>query len=140
MGPAGLFCALLLAENGYAPVIIDRGDSVADRVKSHDRFMKLGILDTESNIQFGAGGAGTFSDGKLMTRVNDPRISYVLRRFCDFGAPEEILIKAKPHIGTDLLCGIVDGMLARIEELGGRVLYRTRLDGIERSADGTVTA
>ena len=140
MGPAGLFCALLLAENGYAPVIIDRGDSVADRVKSHNRFMKLGILDTESNIQFGAGGAGTFSDGKLMTRVNDPRISYVLRRFCDFGAPEEILIKAKPHIGTDLLCGIVDGMLARIEELGGRVLYRTRLDGIERSADGTVTA
>ena len=140
MGPAGLFCALLLAENGYAPVIIDRGDSVKDRVRSHKRFVKLGILDTESNIQFGAGGAGTFSDGKLMTRVNDPRISYVLRRFCEFGAPEEIQIKAKPHIGTDLLCGIVDGILSRIEELGGRVLYRTRLDGIEKCADGTVTA
>ncbi|MBE6668424.1 MAG: hypothetical protein E7607_08980 [Ruminococcaceae bacterium] len=140
MGPAGLFCALLLAENGYAPTVIDRGDSVDDRIKSHERFVKLGILDTESNIQFGAGGAGTFSDGKLMTRVNDPRISYVLRRFCDFGAPEEIQIKAKPHIGTDLLCGIVDGILTRIRELGGRVLYRTRLDGIERCADGTVIA
>ena len=140
MGPAGLFCALLLAENGYSPIIIDRGDSVADRVKAHERFVKLGVLDTESNIQFGAGGAGTFSDGKLLTRVNDPAVSYVLNRFCDFGAPEEILVKAKPHIGTDLLCGIVDGMLRRIEELGGKVLYRTRLEGIRHMSDGSITA
>lgn len=138
MGPAGLFCALLLAENGYAPVIIDRGDAVAERVLAHKRFKELGILDGESNIQFGAGGAGTFSDGKLLTRVNDPRVAYVLERFCDFGAPEEIKIKAKPHIGTDLLCGIVDAMLKKIEELGGRVMYRTRLDGIEQLSDGTV--
>lgn len=140
MGPAGLFCALLLAENGYAPVIIDRGDSVEERVAAHRRFKEFGILDGESNIQFGAGGAGTFSDGKLLTRVNDPRVAYVLERFCDFGAPEEIKIKAKPHIGTDLLCGIVDSILKRIEELGGKVLYRTRLDGIRHTPDGCVVA
>ena len=140
MGPAGLFCALLLAENGYAPVIIDRGDSISERMLAHKRFKDTGILDGESNIQFGAGGAGTFSDGKLLTRVNDPRVSYVLDRFCEFGAPEEIKIKAKPHIGTDLLCGIVDRVLQRIEELGGRVLYRTRLDGIKRLADGGINA
>ena len=139
MGPAGLFCALLLAENGYAPIIIDRGDAVSDRVAAHKRFKELGILDGESNIQFGAGGAGTFSDGKLLTRVNDPRVSYVLDRFCDFGAPEEIKIKAKPHIGTDLLCGVVDRMLCRIEELGGQVLYRTRLDRIKKLSDGNIS-
>lgn len=139
MGPAGLFCALLLAENGYSPIIIDRGDAVHRRVEAHKRFKEFGVLDEESNIQFGAGGAGTFSDGKLLTRVNDPRVAYVLERFCDFGAPEEIKIKAKPHIGTDLLCGIVDAMLLRIEALGGRVLYRTRLDGIERLSDGNIT-
>ena len=100
-GPAGMFAALLLAENGYLPIIIDRGDSVEDRSKAYERFCKHGILDTESNIQFGAGGAGTFSDGKLLTRINDPKINYVLKRFCDFGAPEDILTSAKPHIGTD---------------------------------------
>ena len=140
MGPAGLFCALLLAENGYAPTIIDRGDSVSERVKAYRRFFELGILDTECNIQFGAGGAGTFSDGKLLTRVNDPRTAYVLERFCDFGAPEEIKIQAKPHIGTDLLYGVVDGMLSRIAELGGRVMYRTRLERIINRPDGSITA
>ncbi len=140
MGPAGLFCALLLAENGYCPVIIDRGDCIAERCKKHELFVKTGILDTESNIQFGAGGAGTFSDGKLLTRINDPRTAYVLRRFCEFGAPEEILTAAKPHIGTDLLLGIVEKMLKQIEALGGRVLYRCRLDGIREMADGTVCA
>ncbi len=140
MGPAGLFCALLLAEQGYCPILIDRGDTVTERCRKHTEFCLHGVLDTESNIQFGAGGAGTFSDGKLMTRINDPRISYVLKRFCDFGAPQEILTAAKPHIGTDLLTGIVDGMLRRIEELGGRVMYRCRLDGIFENADGTVVA
>ena len=139
MGPAGLFGALLLAENGYAPIIIDRGDCVAERSKKYETFCKLGILDTESNIQFGAGGAGTFSDGKLLTRVNDVKVGYVLRRLCDFGAPEEILTAAKPHVGTDLLLGIVDGILKRIEELGGRVLYRTRLDGIHHLPDGNIS-
>ena len=140
MGPAGLFCALLLAENGYSPIIIDRGDAVAERLKKYEAFCTLGVLDTESNIQFGAGGAGTFSDGKLLTRINDPKINYVLKRFCDFGAPEDILTAAKPHIGTDLLLGTVDNMLKEIERLGGTVMYRTRLDGISESADGSVTA
>lgn len=139
MGPAGLFAALLLAENGYAPVIIDRGDCVAERSKKYETFSKYGILDTESNIQFGAGGAGTFSDGKLLTRINDVKIGYVLRRFCDFGAPEEILTAAKPHIGTDLLLGIVDRMLCKIEELGGKVMYRTRLDSLRELPDGNIS-
>jgi len=139
MGPAGLFCSLWLAENGYAPILIDRGDAVSVRRKKHDEFVRFGILDIESNIQFGAGGAGTFSDGKLLTRINDPHISYVLQRFCEFGAPEEILTAAKPHIGTDLLCGIVDRMLSRIEELGGTVRYRCRMDGITELASGNLS-
>ena len=138
MGPAGLFAALLLAENGYAPIIIDRGDCIEQRSKKYETFSKLGILDTESNIQFGAGGAGTFSDGKLLTRINDAKIGYVLRRFCDFGAPEEILTAAKPHIGTDLLLGIVDRILGKIENLGGKVMYRTRFDGLRELPDGNI--
>ncbi len=140
MGPCGLFCALLLAENGYAPIVIDRGDGVAERCCRTKIFFESGALDTESNIQFGAGGARTFSDGKLLTRVNDARVNYILRRFCDFGAPEEILTSAKPHIGTDLLVGIVDGMLKKIEELGGRVIYRCRLDGIDEMSNGAIKA
>ncbi len=139
MGPAGLFCALLLAEQGYRPILIDRGDEVRERCRVNERFLKEGILDTESNVQFGAGGAGTFSDGKLLTRINDPLIGYVLRRFCEFGAPEEILVASKPHIGTDLLVEIVENMLHRIEELGGEVIYRCRLDGIrERGSEGVI--
>lgn len=139
MGPAGLFCALLLAENGYAPIIIDRGDCVSVRQEKYELFKKFGLLDGESNIQFGAGGAGTFSDGKLLTRINDEKINYVLEKFCDFGAPREILSAAKPHIGTDLLLGIVDRMLARIEELGGKVMYRTRMDSVCERPDGSVS-
>ena len=140
MGPAGLFAALMLAEAGYAPVIIDRGDCIAQRSLAYERFVKEGILDTESNIQYGAGGAGTFSDGKLLTRINDPRTSYVLQRLCDFGAPKEILLEAKPHIGTDLLLGVVDRILGHIESLGGKVIYRCRLDEIEERADGEIVA
>ena len=139
MGPAGLFAALMLAEKGYAPVIIDRGDDVAARAAATERFRTLGVLDTESNIQFGAGGAGTFSDGKLVTRVNDPLCNYVLARLVEFGAPTEVLQKAKPHVGTDVLRVVVDALLARIKALGGSVYYRTRLEDIETSADG-VTA
>ena len=100
MGPAGMFCALILAEQGYKPIIIDRGDKVDDRVAAMERFYTTHVLDTESNVQFGAGGAGTFSDGKLLTRINDPKCTYVLETFARFGAPEEIRIKAKSHIGT----------------------------------------
>ena len=140
MGPAGMFCALMLAENGYSPIIIDRGDGIAERCRKTDVFFNTGELDAESNVQFGAGGAGTFSDGKLVTRVNDARVGYILRRFCDFGAPEEIKISAKPHIGTDLLVGVVDSMLRRIEQLGGRIIYRCKLQSLEERADGSVVA
>ena len=140
MGPAGLFCALFLAENGYAPILIDRGDGIRERCAAYDRFVREGVLDPESNIQFGAGGAGTFSDGKLLTRINDPFTGYVLQRFVEFGAPEDILISAKPHIGTDLLLGIVERMLDRIAELGGSVRFRCRLDGIRELPDGELLA
>ncbi len=139
MGPAGLFCALLLAENGYSPIVIDRGDCVADRVRAVNRFFKQGCLDTDSNIQFGAGGAGTFSDGKLLTRINDARATYVLERMHEFGAPDDILTNAKPHIGTDILREVVDRILCRIEACGGEVHYRTKLTDICEHTDGTLT-
>lgn len=125
-GPCGLFAALLLAEQGYNPTVIERGGSIKERIKAVELFNKNGILNTDTNIQFGAGGAGTFSDGKLVTRVNDPLSSYILRRFVEFGAPEEIQYLAKPHIGTDILSGIIEKISSRIEELGGRVLYNTK--------------
>lgn len=140
MGPAGLFCALILAENGYRPIIIDRGDSVQDRVRAVDRFYSQRVLDTESNIQFGAGGAGTFSDGKLLTRINDSKCSYVLDTLRRFGAPEDITVKAKPHIGTDILRDVVDNILSEIKRLGGEVIYRCKLTDIEETKDGYVVA
>ena len=135
MGPAGMFCALVLAENGYSPIIIDRGDSIADRTKALEKFISKGQLDVESNIQFGAGGAGTFSDGKLTTRINDSMCNYVLTRFVEFGAPSEILTKSKPHIGTDILTVVVRNILDRIEQLGGTVIYRCRMDDINSASD-----
>lgn len=139
MGPAGLFTALLLARNGYAPYLIDRGASVEERVRDVTRFQKEGILDPNSNIQFGAGGAGTFSDGKLVTRIHDDRCSFVLRTLHEFGAPEDILLKAKPHIGTDRLREVVNAMLDEIERLGGSVLYHCRMEDFSECADGTIT-
>ncbi len=136
MGPAGLFAALMLAEQGYAPVLIDRGDDVAARAAATERFRTLGVLDTESNIQFGAGGAGTFSDGKLVTRVNDPLCNYVLSRLVAFGAPAEIEQKAKPHVGTDILRVVVDNILTRITRLGGSVCYRTKLEDLTLTNEG----
>ncbi len=127
-GPAGMFAALMLAENGYRPIVIERGSDVKKRTEDVERFSALGILDPESNIQFGAGGAGTFSDGKLVTRINDPKCSYVLSAFHAFGAPEEILYKAKPHIGTDYLKLVVERMDARVRELGGEIYYNTKLE------------
>ena len=138
MGPAGLFAALLLAQNGYAPILIDRGGSVADRVRDVAEFRNEGRLNTESNVQFGAGGAGTFSDGKLVTRINDARCGFVLQTLRNFGAPEDILIKAKPHIGTDLLRGVVHAMLCEIERLGGELRYRCRMEDFCELADGTL--
>ncbi len=140
MGPAGLFCAYLLAKEGYTPILIDRGDCVADRVRAVDGFYLHGRLDTESNIQFGAGGAGTFSDGKLLTRINDARCTYVLETLREMGAPEDITLQAKPHVGTDILRTVVQNMLDTIQALGGEVVYRCRFDGYERHPDGSFTA
>lgn len=125
-GPAGLFAALMLAEQGYRPIVLERGGSVAERQLAVKRLGSEHILNPETNIQFGAGGAGTFSDGKLVTRINDRLTSYVLERFIEFGAPESIRYIAKPHIGTDVLSVVVDRILLRIAELGGRVEYNTK--------------
>lgn len=129
-GPCGMFAALLLSEAGYRPIVIERGDNVLSRSHKVGIFFKDGILDTESNIQFGAGGAGTFSDGKLVTRINDTRTSYVIKRLFELGAPREILFQAKPHIGTDKLLFIVSNIDRRIRELGGEVRYNTKLEKI----------
>ncbi len=126
-GPCGLFSALLLAENGFKPILIERGGSIKERNDCVNRFKRDRILDTSTNIQFGAGGAGTFSDGKLVTRVNDPISSYVLRRLVEFGAPQEVLYRAKPHVGTDILSVVVENILKRIESLGGVIKYHTEL-------------
>lgn len=140
MGPAGLFAALLLARNGYAPILIDRGAPIAERVHDVERFRDFGILNTESNIQFGAGGAGTFSDGKLITRINDPRCGFVLDTFVSHGAPSEILYRAKPHIGTDVLRNVVSGILDEIAKLGGELRYHCCLTDVIERSDGTLLA
>ncbi len=129
-GPAGMLCGLLLAENGYKPLLIERGGCIAERRLAVSRFEKERHLDTENNVQFGAGGAGTFSDGKLVTRINDGLCHYVMETFVSHGAPSDILVSAKPHIGTDILCVMVENILRRIEALGGEVLYNTRMDDI----------
>ena len=132
-GPAGLFAALVLAEHGFRPVVIERGKAVAERVADVERFFATGVLDPESNVQFGVGGAGTFSDGKLNTLIKDRdgRGAYVLSTFVRFGAPEEILYRNKPHIGTDRLRDVVAGLQAEIERLGGTVLTETTVTGFE---------
>lgn len=142
LGPAGMFCALLLAENGYAPIVLERGQDVDRRMVAVDRFYRDGRLDPDSNIQFGAGGAGTFSDGKLTTRVNDPACSFVLEKMVQMGAPKEILYRAKPHVGTDILRDVVKNFAAKITSLGGEIRYNTRLDSIEngkaRTSNGEI--
>ncbi|MBR2479593.1 MAG: hypothetical protein IKB47_04220 [Clostridia bacterium] len=139
-GPAGMFCALILAENGYRPILIDRGGSVTERAAAYDKFCKNGILDKENNIQFGAGGAGTFSDGKLTTRISDPRCTYVLERLREFGAPDDVTVKAKPHIGTDVLRSVVENLYNRIRSAGGEIHLGCRLDRIFKNTDGSLTA
>lgn len=122
-GPAGLFCGLYLAEKGYRPILLERGEKVEQRVKDVYDFWKNGKLNPESNVQFGEGGAGTFSDGKLTTRIKDPRCRYVLKKLKEHGAPEEILYDSKPHIGTDKLRNVVAEIRKSIIREGGQVLY-----------------
>ncbi len=138
-GPAGMFAALLLSELGYRPIVLERGSAVKIRAEKVDAFMKTGILDTSCNIQFGAGGAGTFSEGKLVTRISDPACRYVFERLVEFGAPKEIMYDAKPHIGTDKLLGIVDGISERVKSLGGEIYYDTTLRTINKT-NGHITS
>lgn len=128
-GPAGLFCAYLLAGEGYRPLIIERGAPVRERKRDVEKFWETGVLDPASNVQFGEGGAGTFSDGKLNTLVKDPagRNRFVLETFVKFGAPEDILWEQKPHIGTDILIDVVEAMRREIEKMGGEFRFHSQV-------------
>lgn len=128
-GPAGIFCAWYLAKAGYRPVVLERGEEAHLRQQTVENFWKNGILDPDSNVQFGEGGAGTFSDGKLNTLVKDPsgRNHEVLKRFVEAGAPGEILYQQKPHLGTDVLVGVVETLRHQIEEMGGSFQFRSKV-------------
>lgn len=131
-GPAGMFCAYLLAKNGYRPILLERGGCVEERLADVEGFWATGKLNLTSNVQFGEGGAGTFSDGKLNTTVKDPlgRNRFVLETFVENGAPESILYEQKPHIGTDILIHVVRNMRNRIMEWGGEVLFHSQVTDI----------
>ena len=130
-GPAGIFAALTLAENGYRPIVFERGEDVESRTKTVEDFWSgKSDLNLESNVQFGEGGAGAFSDGKLTTRVKDKRCSYVLKALVEAGAPEEIIYEGKPHVGTDLLKGVVKNIREKIKLLGGEVHFNSKLEKI----------
>ena len=133
MGPAGLFCALSLARTGFAPILLERGMDVDRRQEMVETFWQTGQLDERSNIQFGEGGAGTFSDGKLNTAVKDAtgRNTFVLKTFVEFGAPEEILWLNKPHIGTDLLREVIKNIRKEILRLGGDVRFEAQVTDFE---------
>lgn len=130
-GPCGLFSALTFVQNGYKPIIIEQGSNVDERKKSVDLFINNGILNQNCNIQFGEGGAGTFSDGKLTTGINSPLCKKVLEEFVNFGAPKQILYLAKPHIGTDNLINIIRNMRKYIISNGGEFLFNTKFIDFE---------
>ncbi len=138
-GPAGMFCALTLCEFGYKPIVLERGAAMDERISAVERSWQTGIPDRSTNVQFGEGGAGTFSDGKLTTRIGDPLCSRVLEKLCEFGAPEEILTKAKPHIGTDKLRVVVKNLRNKITEYGGEVRFLSQMEDITTS-DGRITS
>jgi uncharacterized FAD-dependent dehydrogenase len=127
MGPAGLFAGLMLSRNGYKPIILERGEDIDNRTGKIKKFWTTGILDPESNVQFGEGGAGTFSDGKLTTLINDKRCRVVLEEFIEAGAPHEIIYKSKPHIGTDRLKETVKNIRQEIIAYGGEVRFNARV-------------
>ena len=137
-GPAGLFCGYALARMGYRPILLERGAPVEERKKDVEEFWRTGALCPESNVQFGEGGAGTFSDGKLNTLVHDPdgRGREVLRLFVSHGAPEEILYDSKPHVGTDKLIQVVRSLREEIQDLGGEFRFYTKMTGILTREEG----
>ena len=137
-GPAGMFASLVLAEAGLRPIILERGDCVEKRIEKVESFWNGDTFDPESNVQFGEGGAGTFSDGKLNTGTNDPRIAWVLSKFHRFGAHESITYDAKPHIGTDVLVNVVRNIRKHIISLGGEIHFRHRFCDYS-AADGVIT-
>lgn len=138
-GPGGMFAALLLAKAGARPIVLERGKSVEERQSDIDRFFETGKLNTESNVQFGEGGAGTFSDGKLTTNTKDFRHKFILKTFVEFGADNEILYDAKPHIGTDYLIKVVKNIREEIIRLGGQVLFESKFKGFV-SENGVLSA
>ena len=129
-GPAGMFAALILAEAGLRPIVLERGEVAQTRHEKVQKFWKTGELDPRSNVQFGEGGAGTFSDGKLNTGVNNPRIGWILNQFVKFGAHDDILYDAKPHVGTDVLLHVVQNLRGWIISLGGEVRFNTKVTGL----------
>ena len=137
-GPAGLFCAYYLARNGYRPVIFERGKCVDERKKDIEEFWETGKLDSSSNVQFGEGGAGTFSDGKLNTLIKDKshRNREILELFCRMGAPEEILYQQKPHLGTDRLISIVRNLREEIISLGGTFHFNSTVTKLLTTTQG----
>lgn len=134
-GPCGMFCALLMARAGLKPIVIERGSSVDERTLKVEKFWREGVLDTECNVQFGEGGAGTFSDGKLNTGIKDKRIKFVLETMVNAGADSDILIDARPHVGTDLLKTVVRNIREEILSLGGEVRFDTRMEELVLSED-----
>lgn len=137
-GPAGLFAAHTLAVRGYRVILLERGRSIDERKADVDTFWNRGVLDENSNIMFGEGGAGTFSDGKLTTRIKDPRAQLVVNALADFGAPKQITIEAKPHVGTDVLRKVVKNIRTSIIEHGGEVRFNSMLTDIV-SEEGAIT-
>lgn len=135
-GPAGLFCAWVLAKRGMAPILIERGDAVEERVKKVEAFWETGELDPESNVQFGEGGAGTFSDGKLTSRSKDPRGRTVLELFSRLADDESILYRKKPHVGTDALRKVLVLLRKELEDMGAEIHFRTALQSITKKNDG----
>ena len=135
MGPAGLFCALALLEMGVPSILVDRGRPVEQRVLDVETFFRTGMLNPTSNVQFGEGGAGTFSDGKLTTGIGDPRMQWVLGRFVEAGAPADILYQQKPHIGTDVLREVIVALRSKLQQGGCIFLYEHQLVGLMTEGD-----